>query len=270
MSGAAGRSPVTAERILALDESGERGVVLTVLEGPHVGAKVLAWLTPLGAVDDARIEGDRDVPTLEQLLDASARLTRPTLVVQDGVRVLVDVYGPPVRLVVVGAYDIGEELCAFARRLGWKTVVLDARERYATAERMRSADELVVAWPTEGLAQIEPDASTAIVVLTHDHKFDVPALVAAARSPAFYVGALGSRRNQARRRPLLLEAGLTEAQVERISGPCGLDLGGETPTETALSIIAEILARRRGHDGGALSDTDRAIHASAGRIGSKP
>jgi xanthine dehydrogenase accessory factor len=261
VSGSAGRSSaVAAERLLELDASGQRGVVLTVLEGPHVGAKVLAWLTPLGTVDEDRIEGDRDLPGLSELLAASTRLTRPTLVVHDGVRVLVDVYGPPVRLVVVGAYDVGEQLCALARRLGWATAVLDARERYATTERMPSADELVVAWPAEGLAQLAPDASTAVVVLTHDHKFDVPALVAAAQSPAFYVGALGSRRNQARRRPLLLEAGLTAAQVDRISGPCGLDLGGETPPETALSIIAEILARRRGHDGGPLRDSGGAIH----------
>lgn len=269
MSGTAGRSAaVTAERLLELDASGQRGVVLTVLEGPHVGSKVLAWLTPLGTVDEDRIEGDRDLPGLTELLAASTRLTRPTLVVHEGARVLVDVYGPPVRLVVVGAYDVGEQLCALAHRLGWATAVLDARERYATSERMPSADELVVAWPAEGLAQLALDASTAVVVLTHDHKFDVPALVAAARSPAFYVGALGSRRNQARRRPLLLEAGLTEAQVDRISGPCGLDIGGETPPETALSIIAEILARRRGHGGGPLSETDQAIHRPAEPIGS--
>lgn len=253
-------TPLATERILALAASGQRGVVLTVLEGPRVGAKALAWLDPGGAVGEGGIEGDHALPGLASLLASSARLTRPTLVTHDGVRVLVDVYGPPVRLVVVGAYDIGEQLCALARRLGWRTVVLDARERFATRERMPSADELVVAWPREGLEQLAPDAATAVVVLTHDQKFDVPALVTAAQSPAFYVGALGSRRNQARRYPLLLEAGLTEAQAEQIHGPCGLNIGGETPAETALSIITEIVACWRGHDGSSLRAGRGAIH----------
>ncbi|MFA4930211.1 MAG: XdhC family protein [Patulibacter sp.] len=255
---------LTAERIAAFEASGRRGVVLTVLEGPAVARKALVPLDPDVADPDplAAVEGDRELPGLAALVARSTGLTRSTVIEHDGVRVLADVYGPPVRLVVVGAYDIAEQLCALARRLGWETAVVDARERYATAARVPSAQQLVVAWPEQGLAQVGLDASTAVVVLTHDHKFDVPALVAAVRSPAFYVGALGSRRNQQRRRPRLEEAGLTAEQIDRISGPCGLDIGGAGPVETALSIAAEIVAFERGRDGKPLRDGRGRIHAS--------
>lgn len=246
---------IEAERLIALEASGVRAVVLTVLEGPRIGAKALVTLG--GA---RRIEGDADLPGLDELVDRAAALTRSTVLVRDEVRVLVEVYGPPTRLVVVGAYDVGEQLCALARGLGWRTVVIDARERFATPERLPSADEIVVDWPEEGLARVAPDAATAVVVLTHDHKFDLPALRAALRTPAFYVGALGSRRNQARRHPRLLEAGVSEAEIARIAAPCGLDIGGETPAETALSIVVEIVARRNGRGGGPLGAGAGAIH----------
>src|SRR5207244_4225194 len=118
-----------------------------------------------------------------------------------------------------------------------------------------SADELIVAWPEEALAEVKPDHQTAIVVLTHDDKFDEPALLGALRTEAFYVGALGSRRNQERRRERLLAAGVDEQQLERISGPCGLDIGAETQEETSLSILGEILAVRAGRPGGRLRDS---------------
>ena len=137
----------------------------------------------------------------------------------------------------------------------------DARARFATRERIPSADELLVAWPEEAVEQVQPDLGTAIVVLTHDDKFDLPMLRAALASDAFYVGALGSRRNQERRRGLLRDAGVSEAELERISGPCGLDVGAESPAETALSMLAEILAARAGRSGGRLKDAPHRIHA---------
>ena len=120
-------------------------------------------------------------------------------------------YGPPPRLVAVGAVDTGEAVCAAARALGWHTVCVDARARFATPERMPSADRIVVAWPEEAFAEIGLDRDTAVVVLTHDDKFDVPALAAALRSDAFYVAALGSRVAQESRRARLLEVGLDRA-----------------------------------------------------------
>ena len=181
-----------------------------------------------------------------------------------GRRLFADVYGPPPRLLVYGAVDTADALCAAARGIGWQTIVADARGRFATRERLPSADEVLVAWPEETLAQVQPDHATAIVVLTHDDKFDIPMLVGALASEAFYVGALGSRRNQERRRERLLEAGVDESALDRISGPAGLDIGAHTPAETALSILAEIMAVRAGRDGGPLKESSGRIHAEVG------
>jgi xanthine dehydrogenase accessory factor len=172
-----------------------------------------------------------------------------------------DVFGPPPRLLVFGAVDTGEELCRAAKSLGWRTIVADARGRFATHERMPSADELLVLWPEDALARVRPDHATAVVVLTHDDKFDIPAIVGTLATDAFYLGAIGSRRNQERRRALLLEAGVSEEELERLHGPAGLDLGAHTPAETALSILAEILAVRAGRSGGALRESTKRIHA---------
>src|SRR5256884_3862114 len=142
--------------------------------------------------------------------------------------------------------------------MGWHTIVADARGRFATRERLPNADEVLVAWPEDALAQVQPDHATAIVVLTHDDKFDVPMLVGALASEAFYVGALGSRRNQERRRERLLDAGVDESALERISGPAGLDIGAHSPAETALSILAEIMAGRAGRGGGTPQEAEGA------------
>ena len=182
----------------------------------------------------------------------------------EGRRVFADVFGPPPRLLVYGAVDTADALCAAAGGIGWHTIVADARGRFATRERLPNADEVLVAWPEETLAQVQPDHTTAIVVLTHDDKFDVPMLVGALASDAFYVGALGSRRNQERRRERLLEAGVDESALERISGPAGLDVGAHSPAETAVSIVAEIMAVRAGRDGGRLRESSGRIHAEVG------
>nr|MDQ4029992.1 XdhC family protein [Actinomycetota bacterium] len=179
---------------------------------------------------------------------------RSRLVELEGKTVFADVVAPPPRLLVFGAVDTAEALCRAAHGLGWTTVVADARAKFATLERIPSADELIVAWPEEALARVAPDHATAVVVLTHDDRFDVPALAGALATEAFYVGALGSRRNQERRRERLLEAGVPEDQIDRIAGPAGLDIGASTPSETALSILAEIVARRAGREGGPLKE----------------
>jgi xanthine dehydrogenase accessory factor len=178
-----------------------------------------------------------------------------------GRRVFADVLGPPPRLFVYGAVDTADALCAAARAIGWRTIAADARARFATPERLPNADEIIVAWPDEALAQVQPDHTTAIVVLTHDDKFDLPLLTGALETDAYYIGALGSRRNQERRRERLLEAGVDETDLERISGPAGLDIGAHTPAETAVSMLAEIMAVRAARDGGRLRDASGRIHA---------
>jgi xanthine dehydrogenase accessory factor len=204
------------------------------------------------------VEGDR---AGERWISDDGEVTRTQLLERDGELVFAEVLGPPPRLLIFGAVDLAEELSRAAKGLGWRTVVADARARFATAERIPSADELLVAWPEEVLQQFEPDDRTAVVVLTHEDRWDVPALAGAIASNAFYIGALGSRRTQERRREQLLEAGVSEEQLERLCGPAGLDLGAGTPAETAVSILGEILAVRAGREGGRLRTSSERIHA---------
>ena len=168
---------------------------------------------------------------------------------------------PAPRLIVVGAIDTAEALCRGAKSLGWTAIVVDPRARWATTERVPSADEIVVEWPEEALPGLAPDDGTAVVVLAHEDRIDLPALRISLASDAFFVGAIGSRRTQERRREALLEFGVDPSAVDRIHGPVGLDVGAESPAETAVAILAEILAVRAGRDGGQLrARTDR-IHA---------
>jgi xanthine dehydrogenase accessory factor len=241
-------------RLLRIIETEERAVLFTVVEGEPLGAELL-----VSESGERFGEGpEKFVGRVGELL----RGGRNQLLEPDrGVKVFAEVYGPAPRLLVLGAVDTAEELCAFAKRLGWRTIVADARAKFATKERIPSADELIVGWPQDALAQVQPDYQTAVVVLTHDDKFDVPAIQGALATEAFYIGALGSRRNQERRRERLLEAGVDEQELQRVSGPSGLDIGALTPAETALSILSEILARRAGRDGGPLRTAKGRIHA---------
>ncbi len=234
-------------------EEGGRAVVLTVVTGERVGSKLLVR-------EDGTTVGD-DPGGLAALAPAALRRGRSHVLTLDEETVFADVIAPPPRLFIYGAVDTAEALCRVAKLLGWTSIVADARALFATRERLPSADEILVAWPEEAFAQVPPDVGTAVVVLTHDDKFDLPALTAALASEAFYVGALGSRRNQERRRELLLEAGVAESELDRIAGPCGLDIGAESPAETALSMLAEILAARAGRSGGPLKDSATRIHA---------
>ena len=197
----------------------------------------------------------------EELERAARRRGRSHLIDLGERKVFADVSAPPPRLLVYGAVDTADALCRAAKLLGWRTIVADARPRFATPERLPHADEILVAWPDETLEQVRPDLGTAVVLLAHDDKFDFPMLRGTLATDAFYIGLLGSRRNQERRRALLLEEGVTEEQLERISGPCGLDVGAESPAETAVSIVGEILASRAGRSGGLLKTSKHRIHA---------
>jgi xanthine dehydrogenase accessory factor len=239
-------------RLSELAAAGERGVLLTVIDGDDAGAKLL-WIESGG--------GDELSPELEAFAQEAVRAGRNRLLELDGRRVFAEVYGPPPRLLIYGAVDTAESLCRAAKLVGWTAIVADARPMFATKTRIPSADQLIVAWPDEAFAEVRPDHQTAVLVLTHEDKFDRPALIAALQTEAFYIGALGSRRNQERRRARMLEAGVEEEALDRISGPCGLDIGAEAQGETAVSILAEILAVRAGRDGGRLRDARQRIHA---------
>jgi len=244
------------ERLARLQDDGGRAVLFTVVEGDGVGAKALV-------VEGGETTGDGVPSWALAEFDELIRRGRNRLLESDGVKVFAEWYGPPPRLLVYGAVDTAEALARGAKLLGWTAIVADARATFLTPERIPSADRLIAEWPEETIAEVAPDHQTAIVVLTHDDKFDEPALLAALRTEAFYIGALGSRRNQERRRERLLEAGVAEGELTRISGPCGLDVGADTQAETALSILGEILAVRAGRGGGPLREAKRRIHAEA-------
>jgi xanthine dehydrogenase accessory factor len=150
------------------------------------------------------------------------------------------------RLIIVGATEVARSLVNLAGPLGYERIVIDARAAFATPERFPDVDRLLTDWPDEAFGEIDLGPKDAVAILSHDAKFDEPAIIEAFRRGARYIGAIGSRKTQADRRRRLLEAGVTEDQLARLHGPIGLDLGGREPAETALAILAEIVAERRG------------------------
>ncbi len=177
--------------------------------------------------------------------DRSGVLTDPQD--EDGFRLFVHVHNPAMRLLIVGAVHIAQALAPLAVLSGYDVTVIDPRGAFATEARFPGI-KLNHDWPDEGLTALAPDVRTAIVTLSHDPKLDDPALIAALRSPAFYVGALGSKRTHALRLDRLRDEGLSEAQVKRIRGPVGLCIGAVTPAEIALSILGQITCVRRGEN----------------------
>lgn len=169
------------------------------------------------------------------------------------------------RLLVFGAVEVAAALTRVGSMLGYRVTVCDARPVFATRERFPGADEVVIDWPHRYFATAEVGPRTAVCVLTHDTRFDIPVLLAALRSPAGYVGAIGSRRTCGQRAERLRAAGLTEAELSRLRAPIGLDLGGETPEEVALAIGAEILALARGRGAQPLRDTAGPLHHRVAR-----
>jgi xanthine dehydrogenase accessory factor len=234
--------------------AGGRAAEVTVLEGASPGAKLLVL------ADGART-GSLGSPELD---DDAARVAGELLWAETSERrngMFIDVIGPPPRLLVFGAVDIAASLCSLARAAGWRPYVIDLRARFATPERFPDAQQVIAAWPEEAVAQLGGvDPATSIVVLTHDPKLDDAALLLALGSPARFIGAMGSRRAQAKRRERLVAAGVLDEDIERISAPVGLDLGGISREETALSILAEIVAARHGRDGGRLAESKGRIH----------
>ncbi len=168
----------------------------------------------------------------------------------------------PPHLIICGATDFSAALCRVGHVLGYRVTLCDARPVFATHSRFPEADNVVVDWPHRYLARAETDGRTAVCVLTHDPKFDIPALQLALRLPIEYVGAMGSRRADSERRSRLRAAGLTEGEIARLHSPIGLQLGGRTPDEVAIAIGAELVTVRHGGTTRPLCDTDSPIHAA--------
>jgi xanthine dehydrogenase accessory factor len=244
------------ESIRELVASDRRGALVTVVAGPGIGAKLL--VTPEAA------EGSLGDPALDAEAVAAARELLPgeEAAVREiaGRELLFDVFAPQPRLLIVGAVDFAAALARVARQTGYRVVVVDARERFATTERIPDADQVVVAWPHEYLAANPPDDATYACVLTHEPRFDDPTLRALLGSPVAYIGAMGSRRAHGERLERLRQDGYGEEALARISGPIGLDIGAKTPEETAISILAEVIAARHGRSGGRLSERGEPVH----------
>jgi len=230
----------------AIDRA-EPALRAVVIRGPEdlLGQSALVWPDGevLGALDPA-LGAELRAHLQGRAAPGSAETWIHTH--RDGeVELLLDPVLPPATLVIVGAVHIAMALTRLAKVLGFRVVVIDPRRRFATSERFPEADALLIQWPDEGLRAVGLCSSSAVAVLSHDPKLDDPALLAALRSPAGYVGALGSPRNHAQRRRRLLEAGLKEAELDRLHAPIGLDLGGDSPEEIALSILAEVVRTTR-------------------------
>jgi xanthine dehydrogenase accessory factor len=233
---------------------GKRAAEVTLVEGPQAGSKLTITADGRRVGSLGSVEADNAAGTLAgELLWGDASTRRGSL--------FIDVVGPAPRLLLVGAIDITTTLCTLAKTIGWRSYVIDPRARFATRERFPDADGVLALWPAkafETLGGIDP--ATSVIALTHDPKLDDAALLVALRSPAAFVGALGSRRAQATRRERLLDAGLDAEELERLSAPVGLDLGAGSPQETALSVLAEVVALRHGHQGGRLAERSGRIH----------
>ena len=259
--------------IAAAVDHGEPVAVATVISGPGaVGARRVIWSQPgratgtLGAGDrlasarlDAAVDDDAR-GMLAQGLTGTRRYGEHGERRGDELAVFVNSFAPPPRMIVFGAIDFAAAVARVGKFLGYHVTVCDARGVFATHARFPDADEVVVDWPHRFLAQTAVDARTVICVLTHDPKFDVPVLRVALRTPAAYIGAMGSRRTHQDRLERLREAGLTPAELARLRSPIGLDLGARTPEETAVSIAAELIRLRWGGTGQALTETDGRIH----------
>ena len=260
--------PELGEIATAVDR-GEPVAVATVISGPgKIGARRVIWgdvsrasTGGLGAGERLDAAVDDDVRgMLAQGLTGIRRYGEHGERRGDELSVFVNSFAPPPRMLVFGAIDFAAAVARVGKFLGYHVTVCDARPVFATKSRFPDADEVVVDWPHRFLAGIEVDTRTVICVLTHDPKFDVPVLEVALRTPAAYIGAMGSRRTHEDRLERLRAVGMTEEELGLLRSPIGLDLGARTPEETAVSIAAELIQLRWGGTGRALTATEGRIH----------
>jgi xanthine dehydrogenase accessory factor len=230
--------------------------------GPHEPGVGAPPEPKLIVTQDGQMSGSLGSPELDDALVETAadalRRGQSRTVELGGRSLFIEVFPVRPRLVVVGGVEVARSLVRLARELGFETVVVDGRPAFATHERFPGVDRLIVGWPDEVADEIGLGPNDAVAVLSHDVKFDEPAIVEALRRGCRYVGAVGSRKTQADRRARLLEAGVNPAQLAQLRGPVGLDLGGRAPAETALAILAEIVAERYGGSGAPMRERARA------------
>ncbi len=243
--------PGVRPEVVAAARSNGGEVIATAVGGPHLGASARI-------AEDGRVEGELgEIVEPGALRDAALAALRregsrtESFTARIGeIAVFLEVFPRQPRLVIFGGVHIAVALVPLAKALGYHTIVADGRQSFLNRERFPDADELILAWPEEAFDRIGLDRSCYVCVLSHDPKFDEPALRLALRSPAPYVGAIGSRKTQASRSEWLRAEGFSAAEIARLHGPIGLDLGGRQPAEVALAILAEMTAVRYGRADG--------------------
>jgi xanthine dehydrogenase accessory factor len=248
----------------AIDE-GVPVALATLLDGPTAGAKMVVF--------DERVAGGLGHTALldhNVARDTLGFLDEGRSAVRDygpdgetlgaALRVAIHAYATPPRMIIFGAIDFSVALARAAVPLGYRVTIVDARSAFASAPRFSEHAEVVVSWPGEFLDGIRLTPRDAVLVFTHDAKFDEPALLSSLRTEVGYIGALGSRRTVADREQRLRDLGVTDAQLDRVNSPCGLDIGARTPAETAIAVLGEILALRTGREGGRLAHASGPIH----------
>ena len=254
--------------------------LITVIEGPHIGAKLLVRpdTQPLGTLGHPELDRVAHRDALAELeagrsgvrhYGPEGETTPEDLLDTPIVRVFVESWAPPPQMWIFGAVDFTAALAKVAKVLGYRVMVCDAREIFATRRRFPMADEVRVTWPAPVFEQRggELGGRDAVCILTHDPKFDVPAVQGALATTVGYIGVMGSRTTHTKRMQRLAEVGVTEAaDIDRLMSPIGLDLGARTPEETAISICAEIIARRTGKITPSLRDGSGPIHQGGQRV----
>jgi xanthine dehydrogenase accessory factor len=244
--------------------------IATVLDGERIGLRLR--VTPEGThgtLGSLRLTAAVAARAQALLLSGETRVCAFGLDGEplfDDVHVFVQAFAPKPRMYIFGAIDFSRAMATLAKYLGYYVVVVDARPVFATKSRIPDADEIAIGWPDEFLERAEVTDRTVLIVLTHDAKFDIPVLRVALRTNAAYIGVMGSRRTHAARLEALRAAGIGDDELARIRAPIGLDLGAQTPEETAVSIAAEIIALRHERPGSPLSQTTGPIHVPIWRV----
>jgi xanthine dehydrogenase accessory factor len=265
ISAPAGEDAQTELAALEAHADGRPAAVATLIDGEQAGARLTVTEETVTGTMGGPDLLDRNVSReaqglLEEGKTTVRRFGADGATLGDDQRVHIRSYALPPQMFIIGAIDFSAALAPFASAIGYQVTIADARDRFARSPRFASVADVRIGWPQEVMADLELGSRDAVLVFTHDSKFDEPALIAALRSGAGYIGALGSRQTTADRAQRLLDAGVTEADLARIHAPCGLDIGSRTAEETAVSVLAEIIADRAQRAARPLRQTSGPIH----------
>jgi xanthine dehydrogenase accessory factor len=251
--------------VLEAHADGRPSAVATLLDGPSAGARLaVIGDEAIGSLGSSDLL-DRNVAReaqglLEEGKTTLRRFGADGATLGDDLRVHIRSYAPPPQMYIFGAIDFSAALAPFAAQIGYAVTICDARDRFARSRRFSSDATVRIGWPQELMRDVELGPRDAVLVFTHDPKFDEPALISALHTNAGYIGALGSRHTTADRQERLRRAGIGDADLARVHAPCGLDIGSRTAEETAVSVLAEIIAARAQRAGSPLRLTSGPIH----------